>query len=232
MHALNEICCLQCRHLMQWTKEMLCWKYLLWCQLYPADCLLAGLWRLNSCRNHPAAAAAASAVGCSAITYSAALFVFTTAQTLLLGFLQKRLRRWEFSWAFSGLQYFSLSYPPLRLPNSSYRKYLQISGEGWKQKPGFRNRLLRMTCPSAAGTKSIVDRVAANPSKQISAEHWCSRGWVAKVGLQLHKVLVHGQESDVSLLIPCRVGKFPSIHLARFWRFSSVLACLSHLTFS
>ena len=34
-----------------------------------------------------------------------------------------------------------------------------------------------MTCPSAAGKKSIVDRVAANPSKQISAEHWCSRGW-------------------------------------------------------
>ena len=39
-------------------------KYLLWCQLYPADWLVAGgLWRqLNSCRNQTAAAAVSSGV--------------------------------------------------------------------------------------------------------------------------------------------------------------------------
>ena len=43
MQALNEVYYLQYYHLMQRTIKMQCCKYLLWCQLYPADWLVAWL---------------------------------------------------------------------------------------------------------------------------------------------------------------------------------------------
>ena len=175
---------------------------------------LAGLWRLNSCRNQPAAA-----VQCNAVQQFSS---WPLLKSYCLDFCREGSDVGNSLKTFSDPQYFSSTYQPLRTVNQicHVEIFCKFLWQGGKKNlvPAFLKRLLRMTSPSTAGKKSIVDFVAANPSKEILAEHCCTRGWMAKVGL--HKVPVQGQVSMWA-------GWFHAF-LLDFQHFSA-LACSLHL---
>ena len=76
-----------------------------------------------------------SACSGSAVQCSTTIFFLTTAQILLLGFLQRRLWRWEFSEDILRPAVFQLdlSAPSDRQPNLSCGNILQISVARWKK---------------------------------------------------------------------------------------------------
>ena len=91
-----------------------------------------------------------------------------------------------------------------------------------------------MACPSTAGQKSIVDRVAANPSKQILAKRWCTTGgWMHTWHLsQLSQIgYVETNLSNVimsschHLNMDCYHVIFSSFHLVIFCQLVNLLAC-------
>ena len=134
----------------KWTIKVKCCKYLLWCQLYPADWLVAGLWRqLNSCRNQTAAAALSGEVEWSTTIYSAAHFFLrrcsnstawiSAEKALGLGILLRQSHTCSFS-----------SYPTkLFAPPNLWKYFANFCGRVKKQSvPGLWKRWLGLPRPT------------------------------------------------------------------------------------